>query len=197
MLQLLERAINWVKGKDATPPTRILSFGPIEVQTLGDLPIDYIVHADVTTNLKFAEESGVQPLTMKNIFDQIDHSLLPNIIFFDTPPESGGLLFGNHWRLIDKNEKTATIQLCENLGWQDFFLIPQIELPVDIPFFTGIQVLSYINNGEPISLEEVVGLYSYQEDSVNIKLNKITVYWSDSEGKLQKVNIPSSPQAPA
>jgi len=170
-----------------------LKFGPVSVsmgpQIYHDvrsmLPIQ-----NTERNLEFAAEKGIKPLSLREIFSQIKPEELRNTVLFDTPPVPG--FPGNHWRIIEinKEEESATLQLCGTFGNHDYDLIPPVNVPLDTLMFTGVSVQQFELGGLPASLRETVKAVEEAEKKDSFEYPKSlkhlgeTILWPNSRGEL-------------
>lgn len=110
---------------------------------------------------------------------------VPNIVLFDTPRD--GVSLGNHWRVLelvsDNGVGSANLQLCGPYGAYDYD-IPQIDVSLPWAMFTGLVIIGYELDQQPISLHQVV---EYVRKSQGIELLEVvreTILWSNEQRQL-------------
>ncbi|MFC1625611.1 hypothetical protein ACFL1Q_01045 [Patescibacteria group bacterium] len=142
-------------------------------------------------NLSLARESGIKPISLKEIVDQVGLPNLSKTVLFDTPPD--GFTPGNHWRTLEvnKEQETAVIQLCGIFGSHDYDLVPPIKISSTTALFTGVSLMQYELGNLPATLREVVETTSKltaPDDPLweSLKLKDETILWSNSSGTLVK-----------
>lgn len=153
--------------------------GPSSVK-VAKWSLDFIHHND--WNLKSAVRQGLKPITFEELLEQLDPNDLGNIVLFDTPPDNS--LPGNHWRIVSVNlsQRTASLSFCETFGNYDFLGISSLEIPIDIPMFTGISYQRYELNGNPVTL--AVARIA-QETVDKVKHTEDRILFVNSSGKLE------------
>ncbi len=125
-------------------------FDPLEV---GHLTLQEFLSMPICSNavnLRLAEEIGIKPLSLREILDQIGLEKIESAVLFDTPPS----LLGNHWRVTEMTEETATIQFCSIFGNRDYLRIPPAEVSLDQVLFTGVSIQEFELDGRPATLTE-------------------------------------------
>jgi hypothetical protein len=142
------------------------------------LKLGYSNLMNVSFNLELARRNKIQPVSFKNIADQLSVGQLKKTVFFDTPNNFSP---GNHWRLLGVDAEHVTVQHCGIYGNYDNVYVKPAELPLDEPFFTGVTVHEYEVDGLPASLGEVVQAI---KESKKPKHKVEQILWSDSEGNL-------------
>lgn len=145
--------------------------------------------ANTEYNLSLARESGIKPLSLREIFEQVGPEALRNTVLFDTPLTGG--FGGNHWRVIeiDKEKDSATLQLCGIFGNYDYDIVPPLNVPLDTSMFTGVSIQKFELGGLPASLRETVkAVEEARRQGIrypkSFKQIGETILWSNSKGEL-------------
>ncbi len=134
-----------------------------------------------------AEREGLSLLSIsdillhRNLGERIDDWVL-----FD----SYGVMIcpGNHWRILelDKERGVAKLQFCTTFGLEDLENIGPFELPLNIPFFTGVTVSTFIEkaSGTTVPFLEARDRFInevHQDRQVTVKRSE-TIYFMEGRG---------------
>lgn len=122
------------------------NLGPITITSTSRETLSPFGH--IAFNLETAERNGIKPLSYREIAGQLPGGP-ENAVLFDTP-KSG--FIGNHWRVVGQTEETVTLQMCGVFGNYDEPDILPIEVPQDLPLFTGLSLPKYELDGQPATL---------------------------------------------
>lgn len=148
--------------------------------------------------LTAAEREGIKPVSFRDIKNQLEQQLGPNVVAQLVLFDSNSALPGNHWSVGSYDEKggTVVLDLCGIYGNYRILHCAPVTARADQPLFTGASVCRYQteDTGELLSLAEVATLVEaslavgdgYPDDVIYVDR---TVFWSNREGVLEQRRV--------